>query len=412
MKKALALILALSMVFALCACGQSAAPAAALAACASTSAAPAAAPAAEAAPAEAAPAEAAAEPIRIAVVGPMTGADAMYGLGFRISAEIMAEKWNAEGGCLGRPVEIVVFDDKGSPEEAANVAEQIVADKSIVAVVGHFTSSCSMAASPVYQDHGMLEISPCSSHADYTKTGDWIWRVSPLTSDEAMTVSKYVANYLKSEKVGILTMNTDWGIEVADLEKEYISAINPNVVFTEEVVSEGNDDYSSVVTNFQAAGVETVICAATYTLSAPFAKQMRTATPDINLIAHGNCQVSQLTDILGEQGDNFSCSCAWSPIFTDEGTKYYVEKYAEKDDATPIGDYAQYYDTVGVLLQAITNVGSTDREAIRAELATIEYDGLSGHLNFDENRDCPRDYGIVYWDTADSAWHQNTEWNK
>ena len=107
MKKALALILALSMVFALCACGQSAAPAAA----------PTAAPAApaEAAPAEAAPAEAAAEPIRIAVVGPMTGADAMYGLGFRISAEIMAEKWNAEGGCLGRPVEIVVFDDKGSP---------------------------------------------------------------------------------------------------------------------------------------------------------------------------------------------------------------------------------------------------------------------------------------------------------
>ena len=201
-------------------------------------------------------------------------------------------------------------------------------------------------------------------------------------------------------------------ITAADLEKEYISAINPNVVFTEEVVSEGNDDYSSVVTNFQAAGVETVICAATYTLSAPFAKQMRTANPDINLIAHGNCQVSQLTDILGEQGDNFSCSCAWSPIFTDEGTKYFVEKYAEKDDATPIGDYAQYYDTVGVLLQAITNVGSTDREAIRAELATIEYDGLSGHLNFDENRDCPRDYGIVYWDTADSAWHQNTEWNK
>ena len=132
--------------------------------------------------------------IRLAVVGPMTGADADYGTGFKNSAMIMADKWNAEGGVLGKQVEIVVFDDKGSPEEAANVAEQIVADSSIVAVIGHFTSSCSMAAAPVYQDHGMLEVSPCSSHADYTKTGDWIWRVSPLTADEARTVSKFVAN--------------------------------------------------------------------------------------------------------------------------------------------------------------------------------------------------------------------------
>lgn len=401
MKKAIALVLTLAMVFTLCACGQKAEQPAATAA-----------PAAAAAPAANANDTSAADPIRIAVVGPMTGADAMYGLGFRSSAEIMAENWNAEGGCLGRTVEIVIFDDKGSPEEAANVAEQIVADESIVAVVGHFTSSCSMAASPVYQDHGVLEISPCSSHADYTKTGDWIWRVSPLTSDEAMTVSKYVVNYLKAEKVGILTMNSDWGIEIAELEKEFISEMNPNIVFTEELVSEGNDDYSSVVTNFQAAGVDTVICAATYTMSAPFAKQMRVANPDINLIAHGNCQVSQLTDILGADGDGFACSCAWSPIFTDEGTKYYVEKYAEKDTATPIGDYAQYYDTVGVLLQAIANVGTTDRAAIREELATIEYDGLSGHLNFDEKRDCPRDYGIVYWDVAGNTWKQNTDWNK
>ena len=89
-----------------------------------------------------------------------------------------------------------------------------------------------------------------------------------------------------------------------------------------------------------------------------------------------------------------------------------MEKYAEKDTATPIGDYAQYYDTVGVLLQAIANVGTTDRAAIREELATIEYDGLSGHLNFDEKRDCPRDYGIVYWDVAGNTWKQNTDWNK
>lgn len=81
MKKAIALVLTLAMVFTLCACGQKAEQPAATAA-----------PAAAAAPAANANDTSAADPIRIAVVGPMTGADAMYGLGFRSSAEIMAEK--------------------------------------------------------------------------------------------------------------------------------------------------------------------------------------------------------------------------------------------------------------------------------------------------------------------------------
>ena len=72
---------------------------------------------------------------------------------------------------------------------------------------------------------------------------------------------------------------------------------------------------------------------------------------------------------------------------------------------------AQYYDTVAVVLEAIKAAGTTDREAVRSALAGIEYTGLSGVMKFDENRDCPRDYGVVYWDTSDNNWHQNTEWN-
>ena len=104
MKKALSLVLALAMALSLCACGSKSSS-------------------------ETSKTDSSAESdtVRLAVVGPMTGADAEYGLGFKNSAMIMADKWNANGGVLGKQVEIVVYDDKGSPEEAANVAEQIVA---------------------------------------------------------------------------------------------------------------------------------------------------------------------------------------------------------------------------------------------------------------------------------------------
>lgn len=351
--------------------------------------------------------------VKFAVVGPMTGANAEYGLGFRQSAQIMADKWNAQGGVNGKQIELVVYDDKQSAEEAANVAEQIVANDDIVAVIGHHVSTCSMAAAPIYQDHGMLEVSPCSSHADFTAIGNWIWRVSPLSSDEALSVSKFVVSYWDAKKVGILVMNSDWGLDISELETEYLKELNPNIEIVTEYTVEGNDDYGPIVTNFKNAGVDTIICAATYTMTAPFSKQMRAAVPEINLIAHCNCQVSQVTDILGADGDEFTCSASWSPTFTDDETKYYLEKYKEMDanDTTPTGEFAQYYDTMGVLLQACKNAGSFDREAICKELADIEYTGLSGILNFDEKRDCPRDYGIVQWSVSANDWIQNTEWN-
>ena len=350
--------------------------------------------------------------ITLAVVAPMTGQDAEYGKGYQIATQIMADKWNEEGGLLGKEIVLKFFDDRGSPEEAASVAEQVVADDSITAVIGHFSSTCSMAAAPVYQEHGMLMIAPCASHEDFTGIGDWMWRVSPLSTDEARTVSEFVANYWGAEKIGQLVMNNDWGIGIAQNEFDYLSELNPDIEIVQEFVSEGNDDYGPVITNFLSADVDAVICDATYTLTAPFVKQLRQASPDIRVVAHVNCAATQVVEILGEDGDNYYCSANWSPCFTDDLTAFFMEEYAARSDgAIPIGDTAQVFDAISVLLQAIDNCGSTDREAIRDELAQIEYVGLTGTINFDENRECSRNYSMVYWDTDTGAWVLNTEWN-
>lgn len=350
--------------------------------------------------------------ITLAVVAPMTGQDAEYGKGYQIATQIMADKWNSEGGLLGKQIELKFFDDKGSPEEAANVAEQVVADPSITAVVGHFSSTCSMAAAPVYQEHGMLQIAPCASHKDYTSIGDWMWRVSPLSADEAHTVSDFVTSYWEAEKVGQLVMNNDWGAGIAENELNYLKEINPDIEVFQEFVVEGNDDYGPIITNFLAAGVDVVICDATYTLTAPFVKQLRQASPDMRVVAHVNCAASQVIEILGDDGDEYYCSANWSPCFTDDLTPFFMEEYAKRSDgAVPIGDTAQVFDAISVLLQAIDNCGSTDREAIRSELANIEYTGLTGTINFDENRECSRNYSMVYWDVETNSWIQNTEWN-
>ncbi|WP_277409587.1 ABC transporter substrate-binding protein [Lacrimispora xylanisolvens] len=76
--------------------------------------------------------------VKIAVAGPMTGDNSEYGIGFTNAAKLMADQWNAQGGVLGKQIEIVPYDDKNTSEEATTIAQKIVSDGDISGVIGHF----------------------------------------------------------------------------------------------------------------------------------------------------------------------------------------------------------------------------------------------------------------------------------
>ena len=105
-------------------------------------------------------------PITIAVAAPMTGDNSEYGIGFANAAKLMAQKWNDNGGCLGREVQIVEYDDKNTSEEATTIAQKIVSDKdNIAGVIGHFASGVCMTAAPIYQENGVIEWLAFASNA-------------------------------------------------------------------------------------------------------------------------------------------------------------------------------------------------------------------------------------------------------
>lgn len=337
-----------------------------------------------------------------AICGPFTGDNAEYGVAFRQSVEIQRELWNAKGGVNGKTIEYKYFDDKSSPEEAANVAQQIVTDPDIICVIGHFQSSCSMAAAPIYQENNMLQVSPTSSHKDYTGIGDWMFRVTQLSIDEARTQAEFLINMLDPapKKIGLFVINNDWGREMAEVEEEYLHEFAEKAgikieTFTETVV-EGNDDYSSVVTNFVSKGIDVLVNCATYPVAVPFLNQLITASPGIRVISPINNMVPAMVEVLGDRAVGFMNTASFAYFYTDPASVEYVERYREVDPngKNPIPDGALYFDAAGLVFQAATNCGSLDRADIREELKKIEYDGLTGDLKFDENRNCPRNYGF------------------
>ncbi len=236
--------------------------------------------------------------VKIAVAGPMTGDNAEYGQGFYNAAVMKAEEWNAKGGVLGRTVEIVPYDDK-----AASIAQKIASDKSIAGVIGHFASGVCMTATPVYQENGIIEISPSSSHPDYSGIGEYIFRNNTVINVEAAASLDMAVNDLGKKNIGIISIKTDWGTNAAQILQDLVADMadtGAKVVAHEEVM-EGSDDYSSAIAKLDAAGADVLICVSMYSTLAPVAKQYKQVNPDIAIVGFSNAYSQQLLDLGGRR---------------------------------------------------------------------------------------------------------------
>ena len=326
-------------------------------------------------------------PVRIAVAAPMTGDNAEYGIGFYNAATLMAEKWNASGGVLGRQIEIVQYDDKNSSEEAASIAQKIVSEGNIAGVIGHFASGVCMVAAPVYQENQIIEISPSSSHPDYSSIGDYIFRNNTVIDVEASASLDIAINDLGKKKIGIIAIQTDWGQNTASVVEELIAGEygeSGATIVAREDVMEGSDDYSPAITKLDAAGADVVICCGMYSLVGPVAKQYKQINPDISIVAFSNAYSQQLIELGGEAVNGVRFPVIFFSGSEDPAIKEYVEAYTAQFGSEPSALTSQAYDSTGMLLEAIKAAGTTDSAAVKDELYKLNYPGVTGDTQFDE----------------------------
>ena len=126
--------------------------------------------------------------VTLAVVGPMTGDNAEYGKVFKTAAQIAVDEWNEKGGVLGQEITIVDYDDANQSEQAASIAEKLVGDDAVSAVMGHFSSGVAMTAAEIYQDEGLALINGSAAHMDFAKIGDCIYRNNAIYTTDANTM--------------------------------------------------------------------------------------------------------------------------------------------------------------------------------------------------------------------------------
>ncbi|MEK7388004.1 MAG: branched-chain amino acid ABC transporter substrate-binding protein, partial [candidate division NC10 bacterium] len=109
--------------------------------------------------------------IKIATQSPLSGGQAALGEGIKLGAQLAVEKFKGNLVKMGYKVDLVPFDDQAKPDVGVANAKNIIADKDILAVIGHLNSGVAIPSSEVYKEVNLAMISPANTNPTVTDRG-------------------------------------------------------------------------------------------------------------------------------------------------------------------------------------------------------------------------------------------------
>lgn len=199
-----------------------------------------------------------AEDIKVAVVGAMSGPVAQYGDQEFTGAEQAVADINAKGGIKGNKLQIVKYDDACDPKQAVAVANKVVND-GIKYVIGHLCSSSTQPASDIYEDEGILMITPAATAPELTARGyQLILRTTGLDSDQGPTAAKYILEKVKPQRIAIVHDKQQYGEGLARAVQDGLKKGNANVVFFDGITA-GEKDFSTLVARLKKENIDFVL---------------------------------------------------------------------------------------------------------------------------------------------------------
>jgi len=330
-----------------------------------------------------------AQDIVIGVAAPMTGNLSQTGAQLVEGAQLAADEANAHGGVGGRRVVVRAEDDQADPKVAVAVARKFVADDAILAVLGHYSSSASLAAMPIYTKARLAAITPSAASPDLTKQGGkYLFRMLSPSSVYARNLARYAVQTLGKKNVAVLYVQNDWGVSAKDAFVKELEKLGAKVA-TLVSVHEGDGDFKARLRKAKANNPDAVAILTSYTTGALVTLQARSleiTAPMIGTVALHDERFIELAGPGNAEGVTVNSEFAAddpAPV-----VRSFVAAYEKAHPDRKPGPYhALAYDAVRVMLNAIERAG-TERDAIRDVIAaTASFAGVTGTFSFNDQRE-------------------------
>lgn len=326
------------------------------------------------------------EGIKVAAIFSVSGIAAEHNAPMIRMVELAVSSINQNGGILGRPLELVIIDNKSTPIGSAQAAQKAV-DMDVTAVIGAHWSSHSLAMAPVLQKAGIPMIAPASTNPAITQDRSYIFRACFVDSFQGKAMAQFARQILNAERAVVLSnVDEKYSTTLAHFFSESFEENSGKIVADIQYRGDAMD-YSAIISEIKHLSPEVIYIPGYSRDSGLFIKQARKL--GINAVFLGGDGWGEIASFAGEAINGSYQTAAWHPMVPYTSSlklqKLYQQKYSSqiKNFNSPLA-----YDAVMLLKKAIELCQCLDKQKIRDSLLAMgPFPGATGVISFDEQGD-------------------------
>ena len=338
----------------------------------------------------------AADSIKIAMVIPATGPLTQYGDMVKEGVATAVEQINAAGGINGKKIETTVVDDACEPKQGPVAANRVVNDK-IRYVIGPVCSGAAIAAAPIYNNEGVVVITPSATSPALTegKNFHFIFRTIGRDDQQGPAAAKFIINKAKPKKVAVLHDKQSYGQGIAASVRDELKKANVEVALFEGI-NAGDSDYSAVITKLKSAGADFVYYGGYHPEMGLLLRQAAEQGLKVRMMGPEGVGNPEINAIAGNAVEGMLVTLPADPAAKPENAalvKAFKDKGRDPSGAFQMGAYT----ATQVLAQSIKAVGD-DAEKVADYLHKTAFNMPTGNVAWDAKGDLKAfDFPVYSW---------------
>ena len=332
--------------------------------------------------------------IKLGVAGPLTGGSAAFGAQLKNGVEQAVEDINAAGGILGQKIMLSVGDDRADPKEGVSVANKLASD-GVKFVIGHFNSGVTIPASDVYQENGIVAITPAATNPNVTDRKLWnMFRVCGRDDQQGGIAGSIIAAKFKGKRVAIIHDKTTYGQGLANETKKAMNAKGVKEVMFEGV-NKDDKDFTALVSKIKTARPDLVYWGGLHDTGGLIVRQMRDQGVKAPLMGGDGITDDEFAAIAGPGAEGTLMTFSPDPR-TNPKNKEIVDLFRKKRGFEPQAYTLYSYAAVQIIKEAAEQAKSADPKKI----AEVMHSGKSfntvlGDIAFDAKGDVSNEGYVV-----------------
>ena len=339
------------------------------------------------------------DPIKIGVYMPLTGQNAFAG---QLELEGIQLAHKIAPTVLGRPVELVIVDNKSDKVEAANAVKRLAERDNVTAIIGTYASSLSLAGGEVAERAKVPVIGTSCTNPLVTQGKKYYFRACFIDPYQGAAAATYAYKNLGYKKAAVLTdVANDYAVGLSNFFKKTFKKIGGELV-ADMKYSSGDQDFTAQLTELISKKPDIVFMPAYFAEGAIIMKQARELGGTFVMMGADAMDNPDTVKIGGKAVEGFLHTTfpydVNMPNMSDAAKAFTAAWKASYPDKDPNVNSALGYVCYNLIIDAITRAGSDDPEAITKALAeTKNFATPLGTLSINASHDAELPVGIIQY---------------